>query len=581
MKSFVPTRLIAVLLGVALLGHRFALAQEPADIPEVRVTVPAQFEDLIQNAMAPIRRSATVNDEGDVWQLFRRLRPVLRDALGTRGYFSPVISRVPDANRLIITIDPGPPSVVTDLQIEFDGAINEPQFAERRERLKTLWLLGRGQTFDQAEWTASKDLLLRDLLSRDFAAATLAESSAQVDPETHSVVLRVVYDSGPVFTFGPLQIEGLNKYRPDLIERYNTIEPGDRYEQEKLLTLLSDLQNTSYFSGVDVKVDTDDRTPTHVPIQVSVQESDSKRLGLGAGYSSNTGFRTEASYQFNNLWDKAYTLSTGARLEQKRQSAYADLFFPPSRRGVVDSLGIASDHQTLSNLEINRNSVGGIREYRFGSNEVRLGLNYQQEERQSLGVNFGATQALVSSASWTHNRVNDRLNPSSGYIAYGQVAAASEQLASDQDFVRLYGRVQRFWSPSRQNLFSARLEAGTVAASARRDIPQDYLFRAGGTNSLRGFEFLDIGVLDQGILVGGRRLMIGSLEYTRWFKGNLGAAVFTDVGDVADNWSQLDLQKAVGVGLRYKTPAGPIALDVAKAVNQPRVRIHFSLGVAF
>lgn len=566
-----------------------ANAQEKVDEPVVRVTVPTQLEDLVQSAMAPVRRSATVNDEGDAWQLFRRLRPVLRDALGTRGYFSPVISRVPppanatgpNAHDLVITIDPGPQSVVTELEIEFDGAINQPQFAERRERLKTLWLLGKGQTFDQAEWTASKDLLLRDLLSLDFAAATLSESSAQVDPETHSVALRVVYDSGPVFTFGALQIEGLKKYRPDLVERYNTIEPGDRYEQEKLLALLSDLQNTSYFSGVDVKVDTDDRTPERVPIQVSVQESDSKRLGLGAGYSSNTGFRTEASYQFNNVWDKAYTLSTGARLEQKRQSAYADLFFPPSRRGVVDSVGIAADHQMLSNLDINRNAVGAIREYKFGINEVRLGLNYQQEERKSLGVNFGATQALVSSASWTHNRVDDRLNPSNGYIAYGQVAAASEQIASDQDFVRLYGRIQRFWTPSSKNLFTARFEAGTVAASARRDIPQDYLFRAGGTNSLRGFEFLDVGVIDQGVLVGGRRLVIGSLEYTRWLKGNVGAAVFADVGDVADNWGQIDLEKAVGMGLRYKTPAGPIALDVAKAVNQPRVRIHFSLGVAF
>lgn len=559
------------------------------DLPTVNYDVPDEFKDLIEQSTRQIRSTAQVNDSGDAWQLFRRLRPAIRDALGTEGYFSPSIQRIVDetvpedvAPPLNIKIEPGVQSQIVSVDIQFDGEINEDEFAERRERLKTLWLLGVNQPFNQADWSASKDSLLRDLLARDFAAATLSESLANVDPENNTVALSVVYDSGPVFTFGDLQIEGLNKYPKDLVSRYNTIRPGDRYEQERLLTLLADLQGTTYFSAVDVKIDVDDRQPINVPVEVTVMESDSKRLGLGAGYSSNTGFRTEATYQFNNLFDRAYSLVTGIRLEQKRQSAYADVFLPPSTRGITDSVGVAVDHQEISNLEVDRSSVGVIREFNKGINDYRLGLNFQLEERRALGIDFGQTQALVASSSWTRNAVDDRLNPSEGYIAFGQLAVAAEQFASDQDFVRLYGRVQKFWSPSRENLFSARFEAGTVVANARRDIPQDYLFRAGGTNSLRGFDFLDLGVIDQGVLVGGRRLMIGSLEYTRWFDGGpLGAAVFTDVGDVSDNWGDLDPKPAVGVGVRYKTPAGPIAFDIAKAVDQDNLRIHFALGVAF
>lgn len=570
----------------------FALAAEPSPAtPVVKIQAPDDLSDLLNQAMAPVLRSARVEDEGDVWQLFRRLRPALRDALGTRGYFSPVVNRVvpaasatgPDTLVLRITVDPGPQSRVSDLSIEFDGAINGPEFAARRDKLKTLWLLGVGQTFSQQEWASSKDLLLRDLLARDFAAATLAESEAYVDPENNSVSLKVVYDSGPVFTFGDLKVEGLKKHGADLIERYNTIEPGDPYVQERLLGLLSDLQNTSYFSSVDVKVDVDDRSPQRTPILVTVTESDSKRLGVGGGYSSNTGFRSEITYQFNNLFDRAYTLNTGARLDQKRQSAFADLFLPPKQNGWKDSLGLSLDHQTVGNLEVNRNAIGAIRAFTVGVSDYKLGLNLQQEERRTTqGVNFGSTQALVASTAIIHNRVNDRLNPSNGYVAQGQVAVASEALASDQDFMRLYGKVQQYWSsePAR-HVWQARFELGTVLAGARRDIPQDYLFRAGGTNSLRGFNFLDVGVRDQGVLVGGRRLVLGSLEYTRWLRGNLGAAVFTDVGGVADNLSTLDVQRSVGVGVRYKSPAGPIALDIAKAVDQSRPRIHFALGVAF
>lgn len=586
-------RLLAILflvLGLCLTSTSVFSRPRTVESEPIQVTfqVPGQFQELLADATLQIRKTAQVNDEGDNWQLFRRLRPVIRDALGTQGYFNPVIRQQVDyglqlglPTPLTILVDPGPQSRVVSVDILFEGAVNSPEFSDRRERLKSLWLLEPEQPFEQSEWTASKEALLRDLLARDFAAATLAESRADVDPETNTVRLSVVYDSGPVFTFGELKITGLKKYREDLVSRYNSIQPGDRYEQERLLQLLSALQATSYFSAVDVKIDTDDRKPEQVPIEISVIESDSKRLGLGAGYSSNTGFRTEATYQYNNLFDRAYSLVTGVRVEQKRQSAFADVFLPPTTKGIVDSVGVAVDHQEISNLEVDRSSVGAIREYTRGNHEFRLGLNFQLEERNALGINLGNTQALVASSSWTLNAVDDRLNPAEGYILFGQVAAASEQFASDQDFVRLYGRMQRFWSPSSQNLFLARFEAGTVAASARRDIPQDYLFRAGGTNSLRGFDFLDLGVLDRGVQVGGRRIMIGSLEYIRWIRGPFGAAVFTDVGDVSDHWGDFDPKPAVGVGLRYRTPAGPIALDIAKAADQERPRIHFALGVAF
>ncbi len=559
-----------------------------SDWPQVEFLVPPEFTGLLLRATRQIRSTAQVVDEGDAWQLYRRMQPAIEDALGTQGYFSPTIRRElgelaqeDDPPVVRVRIEPGPQTVVSALNIEFDGAINGPEFAARRERLKALWQLPVGRPFNQSEWTLSKDALLRDLLARDFAAATLAESLANVDPELNQVELTVVYDSGPVFTFGELHIEGLSKYPPDLVERYNTIRPGDRYEQERLLNLLSALQNTAYFSSVDVKIDTDDQKPEQVPIEVTVLESDSKRLGLGAGYSSNTGFRTEATYQHNNLFDRAYSLVTGVRLEQKRQSTYADVFLPPSRQGITDSVGVAFDYQQVSNQEVDRSAVGAVRAFSIGPTDYQLGLNFQLEERRAFGVDFGQTQALVASAAWTHNRVDDRLNPTDGYVAFGQVAAASETLASDQDFVRLYGKLQQFWSPSRDQLITARLELGTVAASARRDIPQDYLFRAGGTNSIRGFDFLDLGVLDQGVLVGGRRLVIGSLEYVRWLDGPLGAAVFTDIGDVADNWDALDPKPAFGVGVRYKTPAGPIAFDVAKALDADKIRIHFALGVAF
>lgn len=582
---------IRIFLGLSILAVALLLFSplgqaEPAPaVPVVHVQVEQRLNDLVQLAIAPIVRTAQVSDDGDAWQLFRRLRPAIQEALGTKGYFSAEVSRAPASasNPLAVEVivNLGPQYGVRAVDLSFEGAVDQPEFASRRTHLKTLWGLNQGDTFDQEAWAASKERVLRDLLGRDFAAAHLADSEALVDPDTQSVTLRVVYDSGPVFTFGVLDIEGLKKYRSDLVDRYNTIKPGDRYEQERVLALQADLQNTSYFSAVDVKVDVDDQNPSQVPIHVKVIESNTKRLSVGGGYSSNTGFRTEASYQFNNLFDRAYSLSTAARLEQKRQSAYADVFLPPSRKGMVDSVGVAVDHQAVSGLEVNRTSFGAVRQYTLGPTDVRLGLNFQVEDRQAQGVDFGGTQALVASLAWTRNQLDDRLNPRQGYLTFAQIAGASAALASSQDFLRLYGKLQYFWSPTNVDVFSTRWELGTVLASEQRDIPQDYLFRAGGSNSVRGFNFMDLGVRDQGVLVGGRRVMVGSLEYTRWLQGNLGAAVFTDFGSVADEWRALNPQASVGVGVRYKTPAGSVALDVAKAFVENRPKLHFSFGVEF
>ena len=76
-------------------------------------------------------------------------------------------------------------------------------------------------------------------------------------------------------------------------------------------------------------------------------------------------------------------------------------------------------------------------------------------------------------------------------------------------------------------------------------------------------------------------MFVNTLEYTRWISGPWGAAAFIDVGDVANTWNALHPRVAIGFGPRYQTPAGPVAVDLAKARGERGPRLHFSLGVAF
>jgi translocation and assembly module TamA len=82
-------------------------------------------------------------------------------------------------------------------------------------------------------------------------------------------------------------------------------------------------------------------------------------------------------------------------------------------------------------------------------------------------------------------------------------------------------------------------------------------------------------------IVGGRALATGTAEYVHWLDGNWGVAGFVDEGDAAAQYSELKLQQGIGGGLRFKTPAGPIALDLAYGREVKKFRLDFSIGIAF
>lgn len=79
-------------------------------------------------------------------------------------------------------------------------------------------------------------------------------------------------------------------------------------------------------------------------------------------------------------------------------------------------------------------------------------------------------------------------------------------------------------------------------AGSRFGIPQEYLFRAGGINSVRGYDFLSLGVHEGNAIVGGRTIATGTIEYTHWLIDQWGGAVFTDIGSAADSWKNSILQ---------------------------------------
>ena len=138
-----------------------------------------------------------------------------------------------------------------------------------------------------------------------------------------------------------------------------------------------------------------------------------------------------------------------------------------------------------------------------------------------------------------------------------------------------------WWPIGDRDVLYVRAETGYTFAASRSGIPQEYLFRAGGIQSIRGHDFLSLGVREGDAIVGGRTMVTGTVEYIRWLTENWGAAVFADAGDAADNPRRLKLNPGYGAGVRWRSPAGPFALDLARRHDTGTLRVHFSIAVTF
>lgn len=550
---------------------------------DFRLEAPDRLRALIETHVAELRGVAAPVSPGERLGLLRRIRGDIGELLATEGYFSPVIDigghSGAAGEQLLVTVEPGARTRVGGVALEFRGAVGAD--AARVAALRAAWGLPPGRPFRQDDWDAAKRALLGALSVADYPAAAIAESRAAIDPAQASAELTVVADSGPAFRLGDIEVSGLARYSPALVRRYSDLEPGEPYRQDRLLDFQAALQNSPYFASVVVDVAADPDEAAAAPVRVQLRERKPRRLGFGAGVSSNTGYRAEAVFRNHDFLRRAWDLSTGLRLEQTRRFAFADVLLPPGARDYRDSFGLLFDRNDQQGLVTLRYGAGAVRTRLRGNIETRLALNAQRERRVVDGLASDFINALTVSWGWTYRDVDDPLDPRDGYVWSVEAGGAAKVLLSSQNFARGLSRLQRFFPVGARDVLILRGELGLTAARSRAGVPESFLFRAGGAQSVRGYAYQSLGAREGSAVVGGRRLVTGSIEYVHWWQGDWGSALFLDAGDAGDTRDDFRLRVGYGAGVRWKSPAGPLAFDLAYGHQARRLRAHFSVSIAF
>lgn len=577
-----PARLFKTVLFLA------ALCATPVHALTVEVEAPDEIKALLMQHLETARaaRLGEALDAEEVARLQRQSELTAQDLLATEGYFSPqvdsTVERVGDDWRVQYRVVPGARTTVRSAKLAFEGALaTRAETAGLRGRIERNFFLKPGMPFRQADWETAKVTALSPLLGGAYLAARIAASEARIDPDARTADLTLTIDSGPVFFYGPLQISGDQRYPVAIIRNMSPVKPGKPVRQQDLLDYQVALETSGYYAQAAVRVDPDPAQAAAVPVRVEVVERPEKAFSVGVGVSTDTGARVQASWLHRDILDRGMRLKLDARLETARQAGAAELAWPRNASGYENSLGLQLKQEDIEGQETRSSVLVAKRTRTRGQIETALSLQYQTEEQEIGNVVSARNQALVANYAWTQRTVGRAFFPRRGYVLTLQGGGAAEALLSDTNFVRLYGRHTHYFRAGDNGRLILRGELGSVLADTRDGIPTDFLFRAGGDNSVRGYAYQSLGRTLTGGVASVRYLATGSVEYNYFFEGNWGMAVFVDAGDAADSPGNLSPVYGYGIGARYRSPVGPINLDLAYGEATEEFRLHFSLGVSF
>ena len=587
-------RLSAALLAIHLAWPLAASAQDTQPIVTPGTQLPAPLAGLVGNALTRFTIGPEA-DEADEERELRRVERAVLEVLATEGYFEPMLRFEPasapasGAARYRLIVELGRRTSVGSLDLQLRGALSEPRFRDRMEVLRAEWPLPVGAPFRSPLWETAKTQLLASVQALDFAGARLVDSEAKVMADAASAALTVQIDSGPAYTVGELAITGLEKYDSKLVQRYNPFRVGEPYDRAKLIEFQQALEETPYFSSVLASLQLDPAHPENAPLRLQLRESRTKRFSAGVGIASNTGAHLELAYRQSLTFGRPYSLQTGARIDQNGGFGYVDLLLPPKPNGARDSIGALVEDSDIEDLRVKRWSVGAARAKLRGSRvqrhvETKWGVNFEHEERKTPLEPLIKLDTLSTTYTWIRRDVDEIVNPRRGNVIELEGTVGASGVDLDEVFVRGYGRIAQYVPIGQRDVLILRGELGAVDVDTADIVPTRFLFRTGGSTTVRGYDYESLGVKRGGATVGGRALALASAEYVHWperWGGNWGIAGFVDVGDAADSFKELDPAVGIGLGVRWRTVAGPLAVDVAYGEREKQFRLHFSVAIAF
>lgn len=541
----------------------------------------------------------------------------LRDFYALQGFRSavvgePVIAQEEETLILEIPIDEGPRRQVSSLKwtgtaaAPMDEWLMEAPLAEGgpyhprllEETLNGLRARFRAEGYDQVRVDSRVEIFNEDLVD-----------------------VTITVDEGPQMLLDRLIVRGNLATKPQVIRRFVEIEPGQPVSRSRLLEVERRLSRLGIFSRVDVDISPGEIGGYDRDVVVRVEEGRARRLSYGFGYDSEDGVRGLLGYSHVNLGGRAVSLQMRARASETDNRFQLVLRQPYLGRWDLPVsytlFSFDGDRETFEQTSVGLR-IDSRKEVGFGN--VGLAFDYRTvqldnvEELIRLEPQDREIDVLSVIPSLLLDRRDDPFDPTDGWSSSVTLQHALPILSTDADFLKLFVQQTGYWSLGSAGVIAASVRGGAIESLGEpvtvdpqtgatiNPVPIGERFFAGGRTSHRAFDRDLLGIdgetritrLDEdGRVVellpgGGNGLFLLNLEYRFPVVGALGGTVFADAGNVWADWRDFDsdeLRYGVGLGLRYRSPIGPVRLEVGWNLDtlpgEDSAEVHLNFGNPF
>lgn len=513
--------------------------------------------------------------------LLRKAPEEIRTALEPYGYYDTVVKadtqRSGDSVTIVFDVTLGEPVRVREEQVAMDGQAHEDSVVE--EAVQN-FVPGKGAVLDHRLYEASKVSVNRQLGERGYFDANITEHKVEVTRAQHAADVDVRWDSGVRYRIGETRF-GPNQFKPGLFDKLVPWKSDDFYNQQNLLDLQQSLTDLDYFGVIDVSPKLAEKKDGKVPVEISTTPGKRNVYSAGVSYGTDSGAGVQLG--FNRRWLNQRGHKADAQLEiaQRRKIIGARYRIPAFdwlngfytlRTSLRDEQTDAVNQQVLE--------LVGERDGRLHDWNLLAGLHYQRERYEDFMIpqlNRYAT-LVFPSLSASVSKADDKLYPTHGWGFSTELRGGTTSIGSDVDFAQVRLKGSFVFSMGEWNRVLLRGEIGRSFTKDFDQLPPSLRFFAGGDNSIRGYGYQEVGPRVLNRTVGGRNLAVASLEFERRFTPTWGGAVFVDAGDAFN--TRPDTHVGIGFGVRWRSPVGPVRIDLAHGLNDPQapIRLHLTIG---
>ncbi len=568
----------------------------------IDVQAPGELKGLLERHLDLVRlgRAAPADVDDSEWARLIDATPAqVRELLQTEGYFAPTVrlqrNAGPDGARtesVTLVVEPGAQASVGRVTLDVQGELDTGDQARDGHATATLAALREsfelrpGRPFRNETWASAKGSALVLLRAAGYANASYSGTSASVDVASNTVRLFLVIDSGPLYRLGTLDIEGLVEHDVQTVRNLALTRPGVPVTEALLLDFQERLQKAGLFDSVNVTLDTDPAQAAAATVQDRLREAALQVYTVGVGFSANTGARASVEHVYRRVFGYAATARNKLELGDKRSAWEGEVIAHPGPRlyrnligGAVERLQTDTDTVLSQRLRIGRTQD-------TQRLERLLFAEVERSVRTPLGAESSSAFALSGNFHGGWRNVDNVVLPTRGATLKVELGVGRSHGSDARSgvFTRTYGRVVGYLPLGQTWYGQARLELGQVFLPGGVVVPDSKLFRAGGDESVRGYSFRSLGPQVDGAVGGGVSLATASVELARPISTrfpSVWGAVFVDAGNAADSFGHLKPVFGTGLGVRWRSPVGPLRLDWAYGSETREGRFHFSVGIAF